>query len=100
MGDENNCPAGGFMFRADESGEWESLGYVGADGISFGADCDDGELEEWTGKLVELANQQFTFRLKFQWWSLNRFYKLVTGRYKYTVRSLRRDRKGHPRCRW
>lgn len=100
MGDENNCPAGGFVFLATDSDEWENLGYVGVDGISLPAYSDDGESEKWAGKLVELANHQVTFRLKSHWWSLNRLYELVTGRCRHTVPSLRRDRKGHPRCRW
>jgi len=86
------------MFCATDSDEFENLGYVDEGGVSLTADSDDDETELWAGRLMELSNEPITFRLKPQWWSLNRFYKLVTGRYKYTVRSLRRDRKGHPRC--
>lgn len=96
MGDENFAPLnGGFLVKASDDGEWENLGYIGADGITF-SDSDD--IEVWQGKLSEL-NQTVTIALKPQWWSLNRLYKLVTGRYKYTVRSLRRWNKGHRRNR-
>lgn len=74
MGEDYEPATGGVMFR-EADGEWESLGYVGVDGISF----DSGEP---------------------CWWSLNRLYKLVFGRAKYTVPRLRRDNKGHRRNKW
>lgn len=99
MGDENaTFASGGFMFMAGDDGEWQNLGYVDEGGISLSADIDD-ELEVWSGKLVELSNQPVTITLRPEWWSLNRLYKLVTGRYRYSVRSLRRDNKGHRRNR-
>lgn len=99
MGDENaTFASGGFMFRSSDDGEWENLGYIGEDGISLSADGDD-EMEVWADKLVELSNQPMTITLRPQWWSLNRLYKLVTGRYKYTVPRLRRWNKGHGRNR-
>jgi hypothetical protein len=95
MGDEDaTFASGGFMFRASDDGEWENLGYIGEDGITIDSD----DVEVWQGKLAEL-NQTVTIALNPQWWSLNRLYKLVTGRYRYTVRSLRRWNKGHRRNR-
>lgn len=98
MGDESGFATGGFVFRATDSDEWENLGYVGEGGVSLSTDSDDDETELWAGRLMELSNEPITFRLKSHWWSLNRLYKLVTGRCRYTVPKLRRDRKGHPRC--
>lgn len=92
MGDENFAPLNsGFLFRASDDGEWENLGYIGEVGITISDDYD-----VWQGKLDEL-NQTVSFAVRPHWWALNRLYKLVTGRYKYTVRSLRRWNKGHGR---
>lgn len=100
MGDENTTFAsGGFMFMAGDDGSWENLGYIDGDGVTFVADSDDDGLEAWHGRLAELANEPVTITLRPEWWSLNRLYKLVTGRYRYSVRSLRRDNKGHRRNR-
>ena len=97
MGDENFAPLNsGFLAKASGDGEWESVGYIGDDGISLSGG--DEELEVWAGKLAEL-NQTVSIALRPQWWSLNGFYKLVTGRYKYTVPRLRRWNKGHRRNR-
>lgn len=99
MGDENaTFASGGFMFRAGDDGEFENLGYVDEGGISLSADSDD-ELDVWADKLVELSNQPMTIALKPEWWCRNRLCKLFTGRYVYSVRSLRRDNKGHRRNR-
>lgn len=99
MGDENaTFASGGFMFRLCENGKLNNLGYVHESGISFYPD-DDEQLEAWHGRLAELANQPVTIVLRPEWWSLNRLYKLVTGRYRYSVCSLRRDNKGHRRNR-
>lgn len=99
MGDENFAPLNGCsLFKASDDGEWENVGYVDEGGISLSAYGYD-ELEAWSNKLVELSNEPMTIVLKPQWWSLNKFYKLVTGRYRYTVRSLRRWNKGHRRNR-
>lgn len=96
MGDENFTPAtGGLLFKMSDDGEWENLGYIGEVGMTF-TDSDD--VEVWQGKLAEL-NQTVSIAVKPQWWSLNRFYKLATGRYKYTVPRLRRWNKGHGRSR-
>lgn len=94
MGDDFEPANGVVMFR-EVGGEWESLGYVGADGISF----DSGESEVWQGRLPEMS-QPVTVHLKPCWWSLNRLYKLVFGRAKYTVPRLRRENKGHRRNKW
>lgn len=92
MGDENFTPAtGGFLRRASDDGEWENLGYIGEYGITISDDY-----EVWAGKLLEL-NQTVSVAVKPYWWSLNRFFKLATGRYKYTVPRLRRWNKGHGR---
>jgi len=94
MGDENaTFASGGFMFKASDYGELENLGYIGEDGITISADYD-----VWQGKLAEL-NQTVRIAVRPYWWSLNRFYKLVTGRYRYTVPRLRRWNKGHRRNR-
>lgn len=99
MGDENaTFASGGFMFRAGDDGEFENLGYVDEGSISLSADSDD-ELDVWADKLVELSAQPMMIALKPEWWSLNRLYKLFTGRYRYSVRSLRREDKGHRRNR-
>lgn len=95
MGDENYA-TGGFMYMANGSGEWENIGYISDGGISFASDDDD--LEVWQGRLLEL-NKPVTVALKPMWWSLNRLYKLVYGRYRYTVASLRKEGKGHKRKR-
>lgn len=96
MGDENFAPLNsGFLVKASGDVEWESIGYIGEDGITFSG-IDD--VEVWQGKLLEL-NQTVSIALKPQWWSLNRLYKFVTGRYKYTVPRLRRWNKGHGRNR-
>lgn len=94
MGDENFTPAtGGFLLRASDDGGWENLGYIGEDGITISDDY-----EVWAGKLLELS-QTVSVAVKPYWWSLNRFFKLATGRYKYTVPRLRRWNKGHRRNR-
>lgn len=94
MGDENFAPLNsGFLVKASDDGEWESIGYIVEDGITF-PDSDD--IEVWQGKLADL-NQTVSIAVRPQWWSLNRLYKLVTGRYRYTVPSLRRWNKGHGR---
>lgn len=90
MGDETPV-AGGFLYRSVDDGEWESLGYVGDDGISL-SDGDD--MEVWRGVLHDEA---VTIALKPHWWALNNLYKLVIGRPKYTVPMLRRWNKGHRR---
>lgn len=92
MGDEDFAPLNsGFLVKVSDDGEWESLGYIGEDGITISDDY-----EVWAGKLLEL-NQTVSVAVKPQWWSLNRFFKLATGRYKYTVPRLRRWNKGHGR---
>lgn len=99
MGDESFTPAtGGFLFKANENGEWENVGYVGEDAISFVSDSDEEELEVWAGKLPNTCYTGF-FAVKPTWWALNELYKLAFGRPKYTVPSLRRDNKGHRRNR-
>lgn len=99
MGDEiPTFASGGFMFRATDDSEWESLGYVGEFGIPFVSDSDEEELELWQDKLLSLNNETVTISLRPEWWALNRLYKLVTGRYRYTVPKLRRKRKGHRKC--
>lgn len=96
MGDENaTFASGGFMFKMSDDGECENLGYISEDGITI-TDSDD--IDVWQGRLAEL-NQTVSIAVKPQWWSLNRLYKLVTGRYKYTVPRLRRWNKGHGRNR-
>lgn len=96
MGDENFAPLNsGFLVKASDNGEWESLGYIGEDGITF---SDSGGYEVWQGRLAEL-NQTVRIAVRPYWWSLNRLYKLVTGRYRYTVPRLRRWNKGHRRNR-
>lgn len=91
MGDETPV-AGGFLYRSVDDGEWESLGYVGDDGISLSGGDDD--MEVWHGVLHDEA---VTIALKPHWWALNNLYKLVIGRPKYTVPMLRRWNKGHRR---
>lgn len=94
MGDENFAPLNsGFLVKASDDGEWENIGYIGEVGITF-PDSDD--IEVWQGKLAEL-NQTVRIAVRPYWWSLNRFFKLATGRYKYTVPRLRRWNKGHGR---
>lgn len=94
MGDEDFAPAtGGLLFKMSDDGELENLGYIGEDGITISDDY-----EVWAGKLLEL-NQTVSIAVKPYWWSLNRLYKLVIGRYKYTVPRLRRWNKGHRRNR-
>lgn len=96
MGDENaTFASGGFMFKMSDDGEWENLGYIGDGGITL-TDSDDCEV--WSGKL-EALSQTVSIAVKPEWWSLNRLYKLVIGRYKYTVPRLRRWNKGHGRNR-
>lgn len=95
MGDESFTPAtGGFMFKANGNGVWENVGYVDDGGISFVSDSDEEELDVWAGKLFDSCDAGF-FAVKPTWWALNRLYKLVTGRYRYTVPKLRKGKKGH-----
>ena len=97
MGNENYAQAsGGFMFKCSDDGEWQNLGYIGDSGISFAADSDDDELGKWHDMLLSL-NKPVTFKIKFPWYMENEWYRIFTGRLKYTVPSLRRNRKGHPR---
>lgn len=92
MGDEDFAPLNrGFLVKASDDGEWENIGYIGDDGITISDDY-----EVWSGKLTEL-NKTVSIAVKPYWWSLNKLYKLVTGRYKYTVPRLRRWNKGHGR---
>ena len=94
MGDEDFAPAtGGLLFKMSDDGELENLGYIGEDGITISDDYD-----VWSGKLLKL-NQTVSIAVRPYWWSLNRLYKLVTGRYRYTVPRLRRWNKGHRRNR-
>lgn len=94
MGDENFAPLNsGFLVKASDDGERENIGYIGEVGITF-PDSDD--IDVWQGKLAEL-NQTVRIAVRPYWWSLNRLYKLVTGRYMYTVPRLRRWNKGHGR---
>lgn len=90
MGDETTV-AGGLLYRSVDDGEWESLGYVGDDGISLSGGDD---MEVWHGVLHDEA---VTIAVKPHWWALNNLYKLVIGRPKYTVPMLRRWNKGHRR---
>lgn len=100
MGEEGyGFASGGYMLRANDDGSWENIGYIGEEDVTFVADSDDDRLETWHGRLAELANEPVTITLRPEWWSLNRLYKLVTGRYRYSVRSLRRENKGHRRNR-
>ena len=99
MGDESFTPAtGGFMFKTSDDGEWQNLGYVSEDAISFVSDSDEEELDVWAGKPFDSCDTGF-FAVKPTWWALNELYKIAFGRPMYTVPSLRRDNKGHRRNR-
>lgn len=98
MGDEiPTFASGGFMFRATDDGEWESLGYVGEFGISFVSNSDEDEPEAWTGKLLD-TGETVSFRLKLPWYMQNTWFWIFTGHYKWTVPKLRKGRKGHRKC--
>lgn len=85
---------GGFMFKATDDGEWQSLGYVDEGGISLAADSDEEELDRWHEALLKL-NEPVSFRIKLPWYMENEWYRIFTGRLKHTVPTLRRGRKGH-----
>lgn len=85
---------GGFMFKATDDWEWQNLGYVDDGGISLAADSDEGKLDRWHEALLKL-NEPVSFRIKLPWYMENEWYRIFTGRLKYTVPSLRRGRKGH-----
>ena len=82
------------MYKVLDSGEYESLGYVSGDGITLTTD----ELDRYHAALLKQPTC-VSFSLSIPWYALNRLYGVLYGRPKYTVARLRRDRKGHPRCR-
>lgn len=99
MGDENaTFVSGGYMFRASDDGEWENLGYVDEGGVLLSADSGDDELDKWHEMLLSLS-EPVSFELKLPWYMTNEWYRIFTGRYRYSVRSLRRENKGHRRNR-
>lgn len=85
---------GGFMFKANDDGEWQSLGYIDEGGIALTADSDEEELDRWHEALLKL-NEPVSFRIKLPWYMENEWYRIFTGRLRHTVPSLRRGRKGH-----
>ena len=96
MGDENFAPLnGGFLFKASDDGEWENVGYIGEDGITLSG-SDEEELDKWHDMLLSL-NEPVSFELKLPWYMVNEWYRIFTGRLKYTVPRLRRWNKGHGR---
>lgn len=92
MGDENFAPATGGFLMMESGGEPENIGYIGEDGIPLASDG----MDVWQGRPLGF-DQVVTITLKPHWWLLNRLYKIVTGRYRYTVPTLRRWNKGHRR---
>lgn len=87
---------GGYMYKVLDDGEYENLGYVSGDGITL--TTGDDELDEYHAVLLKQPTC-VSFSLDMPWYMLNRLCGLLTGKPKYTVSRLRRDRKGHPRCR-
>ena len=83
----------GYMCRVLDDGEYENIGYVTGDGITLTAS----EEEAFDAALLKQPTC-VSFRLDVPWYELNRLYTLLMGRPKYTVARLRRDRKGHPKC--
>ena len=94
--------AGGFLVRST-GGEFENVGYIGDDGITLS--CDDDELVRFDKRL--LATQTCgTLTLKPKMSRKlagmllgNVFGKLFGHGPRHTVTAMRRERKGHPRCR-
>lgn len=98
MGDEEaKFASGGFMFKATDDGEWENVGYVDEGGISFASDSDEEELDRWHEALLKL-NEPVSFRIKLPWYMKNEWYRIFTGRLRWTVPMLRKGRKGHREC--
>lgn len=97
--DDKKSPlaSGGFMFKATDDGEWQSLGYVDEGGISLSTDSDDEELDRWHEALLKL-NEPVSYRFKLPWYMENEWYRIFTGRLRHTVPSLRRGKKGHRKC--
>lgn len=95
MPESETYATGGYMYKVLDDGEYERLGYVADSGITLSVDG-----EEMDGFDAALLKQPtcVSFRLDVPWYELNKLYKLLTGRSKYTVARLRRDRKGHPKC--
>jgi len=85
---------GGYMYKVLDDGEYENLSYISEDGITLTAD----ELDRYHAALLKQPTC-VSFSLSIPWYELNRLYGVLYGRPKYTVSRLRRDRKGHPRCR-
>lgn len=85
---------GGFMYMATDDGEWQNLGYVDEGGISLAADSDEEELDRWHEALLKL-NEPVSYRFKLPWYMENEWYRIFTGRLKWTVPMLRRGKKGH-----
>lgn len=87
---------GGYMYKVLDNDEYENLGYVSEGGITL--TTDDDELDRYHAVLLKQPTC-VSFSLDVPWYALNRLYGVLYGRPKYTVARLRRDRKGHPRCR-
>lgn len=96
MPENEGYAAGGYMFKVLDNGERENLGYISGDGITL--TTEDDELDRYAVALLKRPACT-SFELNAPWCMLNRLLEILAGKPKRTVGRLRRDRKGHPRCR-
>lgn len=88
----------GYMYKVLDDDEYENLGYVNVSEGGIKLTIGDDELDGYNAALLKQPTC-VSFSLDMPWYALNRLYGVLYGRPKYTVSRLRRDRKGHPRCR-
>lgn len=99
--DEAACN-GGFLVRST-GGEFENVAYIGVDGITLS--CDGDELMRFDKSLLATPTcGTLTFKPKMSRKLAgmllgNVFGKLFGHGPRHTVAAMRRERKGHPRCR-
>ena len=92
---EREVSAGGTMYLM-EDGEWRPIGHVSEDGITLLSD--DTEYDTLRD-LIDVPGETVSFKIRLPWYMVNEWHRIFTGRLRWTVRSLRRWNKGHPRCR-
>lgn len=102
MPSDEEAYAGGFLVRSTR-GEFENVGYIGGDGMTLS--CDGDELVKFNRKLLAMPTcGTFTFKPEMSRKLAgmlfgNVFRKLFGHGPRHTVTMMRRERKGHPRCR-
>ena len=92
---EREVSAGGTMYLMEDGG-WRPIGHVTEDGITLSA---DGTGHDTWRDMTDVPGDTVSFELRIPWYMVNEWQRIFTGRLRWTVRSLRRLNKGHPRCR-